>query len=165
MNPSYTPAQADLMRKCKAVFTPMWESRASILTELLTTLQMPDPESVGTEPGRFLQPLSEWLTHLEVTPGDRGFLATRLGFFMGDLLSSEVKMDWFLVETTDSRYFAKYVLVDPAELIAADPISMAFQFAAQTPPRNLVKFYEDWKRGVMEIRAVVNNQVVLIEER
>lgn len=163
--PDLTPRQAQLLQQCKTLFTPLWEKRIALLEEMMKVLEIQLPESIGEAPAAYLLPFSNWFQHLEILPADRGFLSTRLGFYLGELLRSELEMEWFLVEDTDSRYFAKYVLVDPKEIIAADPITMAFQLLSKAAPRDLVRFYEQWKLNVQEIEVDMGDYLYRVPDR
>ena len=114
------------------------EERMPVLVEFAKALGSQEPHRILNEPHLFLPGISDWLTHQVISADDRPWLLTRLGYLVGELLTTRYSGAWFLNEIEGSRYFGKYVVgqfaslanarlqVDPFE-VASDAISMPSQ--------------------------------------
>jgi hypothetical protein len=131
MNPS-------LVARASA-FPRFLEERMPILVEFAEALGGAEPHRILNEPGLFLPGISEWLAHQTISPDDRSWLVTRLGYFVGELFVTKFSGAWLLNEIEGSKYFGRYVVGQFASLsnknAQFDPFEVAMQaISNQTIP-------------------------------
>lgn len=117
------------------------EDRVQVLIDFATRLNLPEPESIVSDPLRHLAALSAFMEDQVVAEDDRIWILTRIGYFVGELLARRFRGRWFLNEIPDSRYFLHYVvgkfehLKNPHAMAA--PFEVADYFVSLPPRRDL----------------------------
>jgi hypothetical protein len=111
----------------RSEFDRFLAERLPLLTDFMRVLELPEAPLVLVEAERFLTPLDTWVSNQDISPGDEGWLVTRLGYFAGEYLVQRLSGCWFLDEIPDSRYFARYVVGRFA--LAVSPHAMVDPFA------------------------------------
>ena len=115
--------------------------RMPVLSDFAQRLKLRDAPMIVADPGRFLPSIDAYLKDQVVTPEDRVWILTRLGYLIGEALVQRLSGSWFLNETPDSRYFLRYVVgrfagaANPAAMV--DPFQVADACLSQPPGRSL----------------------------
>jgi hypothetical protein len=104
-------------------------------------LDLPNPPMVLVEAERYLPSVDAFMNGQSVLPGDRVWILSRLGYFIGELLVQRFSGCWFLDEIPDSRYFLRYVVGRCARVpnpnAMVDPFHVASVYLAEAPRRSL----------------------------
>ena len=145
--------QGELDRR-RARIDAFLAERMPVLCEFAQRLELCDPPMIVADPDRFLPSIDAYMRNQVVTPEDRVWILTRLGYLIGEVLIQRLSGSWFLNEIPDSRYFLRYVVgrfagaPNPAAMV--DPFQAAEVYLSQPPGRSLsaiVKEAEDELRG------------------
>ena len=124
--------------------------RMPVLSDFAHRLELRDPPLIVADPERFLPSIDAYMKNQVVTPEDRIWILTRLGYLIGEVLIQRLSGSWFLNEIPDSLYFLRYVVgsfsgaSNPAAMV--DPFHIADVYLSQPPGRSLaavVKQVED----------------------
>ena len=130
----------------KANFAHFLDERMPVLVEFAKSLGFQDPHRIVTEPHLFLPEISDWLAHQDITPEDRTWLTTRLGYLVGELLISRFGGLWFINEIESSKYFGRYVVGQFASAsnknAQVDPFEVAVA-AVNNPSSSLVSLFSE----------------------
>lgn len=94
----------------KAKFDGFLEERMPVLVEFVRTLGFPEPHRVLNEPHLFIAGVGSWVEAQQIGAGDRAWLASQLGYLIGEYLVTQLGGYWLLCERTDSKYFGRYVV-------------------------------------------------------
>ena len=113
-----------------------------VLIDFMERLELPYPDMVLKEAEKYAAPLDAWMRDQVIEPGNRIWILTRIGYFIGELLNQRLGGCWFLDEDAGSPYFLQYVvgqftrLNNPNARIA--PFALADYYVAQPPGRDLL---------------------------
>jgi hypothetical protein len=94
----------------KARFDGFLEERMPVLVDFVRALGFQEPHRVLNEPHLFIAGVGRWVEAQQVGVEDRAWLATRIGYLIGEYLVTQLGGHWLLCERTDSRYFGRYVV-------------------------------------------------------
>jgi hypothetical protein len=115
--------------------------RMPVLSDFAQRLELRDPPMIVANPDRFLPSIDAYMKDQIVTPEDRVWILTRLGYLIGEVLVQRLSGSWFLNEIPDSRYFLRYVVgrfagaPNPAAMV--DPFQVADAYLSRPPGRSL----------------------------
>jgi hypothetical protein len=101
--------QVDLADR-KAQFDCFLEERMLILVDFMRALGFQEPHRVLNEPHLFIAGVGTWIEAQQVGAEDRAWLASRVGYLIGEYLVTQLGGHWLLCERADSRYFGRYVV-------------------------------------------------------
>ena len=118
-----------------------------VLADFAEALGLANPPMIVAEPTMFVPSVTEFMADQRVDEDDYDWILVRLGYFIGEVLSTRYGGYWFLNEIPDSRYFGRYVVgrftraSNPHAQV--DPMEIASSFLAQPLPRSLSRTIED----------------------
>jgi hypothetical protein len=125
----------------RAGFDRFLEERMPVLKDFMDRLELPNPAMVLVEAERYLAPLDQWIKDQVVSPDDRIWILTRLGYFIGEFLVQRLGGHWFLNDIPDSRFFGRYVVGRFHRITNSnamvDPFQVAEAFLHELPGRSL----------------------------
>lgn len=111
-----TDEERSLLAERRARFAPYFAESMPVLVDLCTALGLPEPWRVVNEPNRMLPAVDTWLQTQArpgtVAPEDRAWLASRLGYLIGYVLTERHGGAWMVDDDPDSRTFARFVVGD-----------------------------------------------------
>jgi len=94
----------------KARFDDFLEERMPVLVDFVRALGFQEPHRVLNEPHLFIAGVESWVEAQKVGADNRAWLASRIGYLIGEYLVTQLGGHWLLCERTDSRYFGRYVV-------------------------------------------------------
>ncbi len=121
----------ELLNRRKEGFDSFLSEMPDVLSDFAELLEILEPKLIVANPESYLAPITQFMKIQEVTPDDRSWIITRIGYLIGEILNARLGGCWFVNEIRGSRYFAQYVvgrfkgvanenaMVDPF-LVAAD---------------------------------------------
>jgi hypothetical protein len=122
------------------------EESLPVMADFLGALGISDPYSVAEDAERFLNPLDVWLKEQTVSRQDHLWLLTRIGYFIGELLSQRFGGRWLVDDDPESPYFQQFVVSDfkksRNENVKVSPFSLAREFVNEGEGRSLVNLME-----------------------
>ena len=130
--------QVGLLERRRVDFKDFVGESMDILTDFLQRLGAADPSKISISAEEFLPLIDSWMSWQIVTPEDRVWIITRIGYFIGELLNQKFSGHWMLDEEADSPYFSQYIVGDFANL----PI-----IKSKIAPFALAKNYVDSPEG------------------
>ena len=125
----------------KSHFEKFREERLPVLHEFSKNLGFANPHEILLKPGMFLEALSNWLSEQEISEDNKVWLATRVGYYIGEYFVVTYDGCWSVCETSSSRYYGRFVVGEfsafnnPAALL--DPIEAAMHFVNEPKGRSL----------------------------
>lgn len=138
------PEEADILDKRKAGFDAFFKEMMPVLTDFADRLEIASPHLIVSDPDGFLPPISEFLKLQTVEEQDFGWIVTRVGYLIGEILNSRLGGCWFVNEIPKSKYFARYVVGKFSSVsidnTMVDPFEAAAGYLRIPPPRDLVGF-------------------------
>jgi hypothetical protein len=109
-----TPEQQQTLSRRRAAFDTYFAESMPALANLIGSIGAPDPTLVVNEPGSYIALLDDWLRtaafNVPPAPQDRVWLISRLGYFIGYVLTERHGGYWFVDEQPESRWFGCYVV-------------------------------------------------------
>lgn len=136
----------DLGRR-KAQFDSFLEQRMPVLTNFIERLELPNAPLALVEADTFLPAISQYMESQRIDAGDRTWILTRIGYFIGEWLVQRYDGCWYLNEAPDTRYFLRYVVGKFTGIsnqnAMIDPFSIAEEFVDSPCPRNLINVLAD----------------------
>lgn len=148
-----TVGEIALREHRRAEFQGFVRERIPVLIDFAERLRLIEPQSIVTDPKRYVAPISDFMRDQVITEDDRIWVLTRIGYLIGDVLARTFNGDWLLNEMPDSRYFLHYVVgrfsgvKNPNAMVA--PFEAAQYFVSQPPGRDLAGL-------IAEIEATVS---------
>jgi hypothetical protein len=94
----------------KAKFDGFLEERMPVLVDFVRALGFQEPHRVLNEPHLFIAGVGSWVEAQQVGVEDRAWLASRIGYLIGEYLVTQLGGHWLLCERADSKYFGHYVV-------------------------------------------------------
>lgn len=94
----------------KAKFDGFLEERMPVLVDFVRALGFQEPHRVLNEPQLFIAGVGSWVEAQKIGGEDRAWLASRIGYLIGEYLVTQLGGHWLVCERTDSRYFGRYVV-------------------------------------------------------
>ena len=138
--------QAERGRR-KTQFDAFLAERLPVLVEFIERLELPHAPMVVVEANAFLPAIDQYMEKQQIGPDDRGWIMTRIGYFVGEWFVQKYGGCWYLNETPDTRYFLRYVVGKFARIqnknAMIDPFSIAETFVESASPRSLVNLLAD----------------------
>ncbi|MDR3406138.1 MAG: hypothetical protein P4L99_26870 [Chthoniobacter sp.] len=147
MAPSLTEEQRAVLERRKASFDAYFGESMPALVDFCTRLKLPEPYRVVNSPSVFLGAIDAWLAGpaqtSASTPEDRTWLAARLAYYTGYLLTERFGGNWFVDENPQSRYFARYVVGQFAHrpAVRVDPTEVAMAFLSGNEGKSFSAFF------------------------
>ena len=143
--------QVDLADR-KAKFDAFFEERMPVLVDFVRALGFQEPHRVLNEPNLFVSGVGTWLEAQQVGAEDQAWLASRIGYLIGECLVTELDGHWLLCERSDSRYYGRYVVggflrVRNPEAVA-DPMEAAM--AVVSGKEDLAALVEEIKLALLK---------------
>ncbi len=126
----------------KSGFDQFLEERMPVLKDFMEPPELPNPAMVVAQAEPYLPSIDQWMKDQVVTPDDRVWILTRIGYFIGELLVQRFSGYWYVNDIPDSRFFGRYVVGrfcsvgNPNPMI--DPFSVADAYLSQPPGRSLM---------------------------
>jgi hypothetical protein len=109
-----TPDQEETLSHRRSEFDTYFAESMPALASLMSGIGASDPALVVNNPGAYIAVLDTWLrtAALVAPPGgeDRVWLISRLGYFIGYVLTQRHGGCWFFDDQPDSRWFGCYVV-------------------------------------------------------
>jgi hypothetical protein len=125
----------------KQEFDHFLNERMPVLTDFMKRLGLPNAPLVLVEAKKFVPALDQWMRSQAVASEDRTWILTRLGYFIGEYLVQRHRGCWFVNEIPDSRFFARYVVGNFANVAKpnamVDPFAVADAYLSVPPGRSL----------------------------
>ncbi|MCC9657975.1 hypothetical protein [Rhodopirellula halodulae] len=84
-----------------------------MLVDFCTSLELPDPHLVLNDPTPFVPPINQWVAAqnaAELSRDDHVWLATRVGYLIGEYFVCRYSGCWFVDDNPDSSWFAHFVV-------------------------------------------------------
>jgi hypothetical protein len=133
-----------LLEKRKAGFEQFYNELMPMLVDFIGKLGVNPAHEVLRHADQFVQYLNQALRSMAVTNDeDRGWLLTRMGYFIGEYFVQKYGGCWFVNEIQGSRYFGRYVVGRFARLNDSipmlDPFLVAQTYVDTPIPRHLEK--------------------------
>lgn len=126
------------------------QQRMSILVDFIGQLGFPEPYRVLNETHLFIRGVSDWIAHQQISPTDRAWLASRMGYLIGEYLIAQFKGEWFVCDNEESEYVGRYVvgrfLLLPHNNASVDPMEAAMSVVSGQ--KQLITVLEDVKRAL-----------------
>jgi len=94
----------------KAKFDGFLEERMPVLVDFVRALGFQEPHRVLNEPHLFIAGVGSWVEAQQIGVEDRAWLASRIGYLIGEYLVTQLRGHWLVCERADSRYFGRYVV-------------------------------------------------------
>ena len=144
-----TAEQKATIERMRLHFEPFLEERLPVLVDFCERLGFEAPYRVLNEPEVFLAPLDAWVAEQDLGEQtgqeDRVWLATRLMYYLGELLIQRFQGCWLLEDDPNRSCFGKFVVGDFAEFNEGrvDPALAAMEFMSQPVGRSLTNLVED----------------------
>ncbi len=136
-----TPDENEMLCVRRDNLEKFLEERMPVLADFMERLGLTNPALVLVEAESYLPALDTWLKEQVISPDDRIWLLTRVGYFIGEFLVQRLGGYWFLNEAPDSRYFGHYVVGcfsrAPNSHALVDPFAIADICVAEPPGRSL----------------------------
>jgi hypothetical protein len=135
------------IEKRKESFDSFRKERMPVLHEFSSNLGFQNPHEILLLPEKFLNALDEWLSIQEIEENNRMWLATRVGYYIGEYFVVKYGGCWSVSEAKNSRYYGHYVVGDfsafgnPNTLI--EPMEAAMEFVAMPKGRSLSKLINE----------------------
>src|SRR5262249_34954177 len=124
-----------------AAFERFFEESVPVLVDFAERLELPEPHLVVRDASRYLGPIDEWMKPQLIDPEDRVWILTRIGHFIGELLTQRFGGHWYLDEDPESPYFLHYVVGRFSRLSNPDqkvsPFAIAGYYVSQPAGRSL----------------------------
>ncbi|MEO1054875.1 MAG: hypothetical protein AAFX87_29850 [Bacteroidota bacterium] len=146
MNNDLSDAIKASLEKRKAGFESFLSERMPILTEFMTDLGYEEPHMVLLDAEQFVDSLDQYLSLQQIEEGDRNWLLTIMGYFIGEWAVQRFDGYWLLNEQRDSRTFLKYVVGGfnrGKENAVVDPFEVAKDFTEEPIGRSLRKYIDE----------------------
>ena len=124
-----TVEETTLILHRKEHFDRFLEERMPVLSEFIETLGLPEPQLVLVHADRYVDGIARWISDQVILPKDRGWIITRMGYFVGEYLVQRFSGCWFVNEIPDSRFFSRYVVGEFDEISNANAMVDPFEVA------------------------------------
>jgi len=112
-----------------------------VLGEFMNRLELPEPYMVLRNAERYLSPVDSWMRDQVVSSQDRGWIITRIGYFIGELFNQRLGGYWFVEIHPDSPFFLQYVVGRftgvPSLNARISPFAIAANYVDQPVGRSL----------------------------
>lgn len=137
-----TPEQEDLVRKRKSEFDAFYNELMPCLVDFVGRMGVTPAHEVLRHAPIFVPNLSLALKDLAIADeGDRTWLLTRLGYFIGEYFAQKYSGAWYVNENPTSKYLGRYVIgkfaMPTRGELNIDPFVMAEAYVAILTPRTL----------------------------
>ena len=136
-----TEEERGLLERRRAGLDTFIQESFPVLVDFMERLELPQPHMVLREAEKYLPPVDSWMRSQVVTPKDRIWILTRIGYFIGELLNQRLGGCWFLDEDPQSPYFSQYVVGQftrvPNTYARISPFALAAHYVDQPPGRSL----------------------------
>ncbi|WP_426321947.1 hypothetical protein [Pseudoduganella sp. R-43] len=130
------------LEKRKAGFNEFYGELMPVLVDFVGKLGIQPAHEVLNHAAQFAPYVEQALQDMLVADeGDRAWLLTRMGYWVGEYFVQEFGGCWFVNDIPGSRYFSRYVVgkfakaKDQAMMI--DPFEIAASYVDTPPPRRL----------------------------
>ena len=135
----------------KARFESFLVERMPVLVDFARALGFPEPHRILNEPHLFIAGVGSWVEAQQIGAEDRAWLASRIGYLIGEYLITQLGGYWLVCERADSKYFGRYVVggfprAHNPEAVA-DPMAAGMAVVAGT--EKLASLVEDIKLAVL----------------
>jgi hypothetical protein len=137
-----TPEQNALIEKRKREFDAFYDELMPCLVDFVGRMGITPAHEVLRHAPMFAPNLSLALKNLVVVDeGDRVWLLTRLGYFIGEYFAQKYSGAWYVNENPSSKYLGRYVVgkfaIPSQRELNIDPFVMAEDYVATLTPRTL----------------------------
>lgn len=152
-----TQDQQEKLDRRRAGLDQYLEERMPVLVEFCDRLELPEPHRVLIEAELFLAPIDDWVAQQEldgdVNQEDRVWLASRLAYFLGELLAQRFHGCWFVDDNPNGRYFGNYVVGQFSHFPngRVDPSVAIWDLLSQPVGRSLVQLVEEMSSELVEL--------------
>jgi len=126
-----------------------------VLHEFSQALGFHNPHEILINPENFLSSIDEWLAQQEINDENKVWLATRIGYFIGEYFAVKYDGCWSVCESPSSRYYGHYVVCEfsgfnnPSAL--CDPMGAAFALASMPIGRSLSGIVKEIEGALSEL--------------
>jgi hypothetical protein len=131
----------------KERFDSFREERLPVLHDFSKGLGFQRPHEILINPEEFLEPISKWLSEQEISDESKGWIAVRIGYFLGELFVEKHGGCWSVCQAPSSRYYGHYVIGEFSSFNNAnalfDPMEAAIELASQPKGRSLVEIVNE----------------------
>lgn len=133
-----------LLERRKADFEQFYQELMPVLVDFIGRLGINPAHEVLRKADQYVHHLDQALRSMEVADQqDRGWLLTRMGYFIGEYFVQKYGGCWFVNEIQGSRYFGRYVVGRFTRLNSLvpmlDPFLAAESYVDAAIPRSLEK--------------------------
>lgn len=122
-------------------FSRFRNERLPVLHEFSNSLGLQSPHEILNNPEIFLTAIDEWLSLQEISEENRVWIATRIGYYIGEFFVVKYDGCWMVCEASNSQFFGHYVVGEFSGFNNAsalfDPMGAAFELASQPVGRSL----------------------------
>ena len=130
----------------KKLFEAFRSERLPVLHEFSTNLGFENPHEILLLPEKYLGALDEWLSGQEITEENKIWLATRIGYYLGEYFVAKYDGSWSVCEVENSKYYGHYVVGEFTEFkdnAIFNPIEAAMELANQPINRSLMNLVNE----------------------
>ncbi|HJT30695.1 MAG TPA: hypothetical protein VJ783_01425 [Pirellulales bacterium] len=139
-----TSEESALIRSRRARFDDFLAERLDVLKDFVERLVLPDAPMVVVDAARYLPAIDAWMKQQIISPDDRIWIHTRIGYFIGEYLVQTLGGYWFVEDTPDARFFGRYVVGNFSKPrvpnLRVDPFHVADVYLNEGPGRRLSSF-------------------------
>ncbi|MBC3300068.1 hypothetical protein H0Z09_02925 [Pseudomonas sp. SWRI18] len=130
-----------LLARRVAEFPAFRSERLPVLHKFCESLGFDQPHEVLLEPKKILFQLDSRFQNADINEEDQVWFVTRIGYYIGEYLTSLFGGYWLLDEDLSSSSFARYVVGDfstaGVKINIVDPFEIAQRYATTPAPRFL----------------------------
>jgi hypothetical protein len=145
-----TNEQQTTLEKRRREFPGLIEEIKPVLSDFAIRLRLENPCAIVGNPDAFLESIDQFMADQVIAVQDRVWIVTRLGYFVGQILSKRLEGVWLLNENPRSHFFLRYVIGQfaraPNPDSTVDPFEVANAFVSQPPPRKLASIIAEVER-------------------
>ncbi|MEZ4401215.1 MAG: hypothetical protein R3B06_14410 [Kofleriaceae bacterium] len=153
-----SPAQVEVLQRRGAAFAGFVADAAPIVDDFMRSVLAVDPAPYLADLDRFVEPLDQLVGDVEVAAADRGWLFTRVVYFVGEYLVRRHRGSWQIDAAPGSPTFGHFVVHVPIDrdglgLISVSPGAVAGAYVDRPPPRRLRAILQELVADIAAARA------------
>lgn len=139
----------------KEKFGQFTKERLPVLHAFSQGLGFSNSHEILNNPKSFLSSIDEWLAQQEIEEENKVWLATRIGYFIGEYFIEKYDGCWSVCEASDSRYYGYFVVGEfsgfnnTAALF--DPMGAAFELTSTPKGRSLVGIIKEIEGALSQL--------------
>lgn len=142
-----TIMEKEILKRRQGGFDQFFSELMPVLADFIERLGLPQPAMVIAEPEMFVDGVADFFANQIIQEEDRVWAITRLGYFIGELLTKRFGGCWYVNNDPESSNFSRYVVGNfqrcANRTISIDPMASANRFLSEPPGRNFRQLLED----------------------